>query len=234
MMKMNSGIRKGQGNPIAVAAFAVSALLLVGCQENAARRPALSPSTAPPADQYDLSAETGVPMSPAAAAENMREWADTEDFAYRSDPFALLPEERTFDLDQHAERLISTNSWSLEITPTLDMDEDAPPVLQPLPVWRLSGIIVSNGVLALLDMGGRTIEIRPGTRIPGTPWTVVSIDEERAILKRDDNVLPSEFAVELTGPMVTIGGGGGGGNNNGRQGDGRNTPGLQGGSAVGG
>jgi hypothetical protein len=66
------------------------------------------------------------------------------------------------------------------------------PVVEPQPYRRLSGIVVGDSVLALIVMGdgaGPQI-IRPGLRIPNSPWRVISIDEEQAVLRRDGDVLP--------------------------------------------
>jgi hypothetical protein len=69
--------------------------------------------------------------------------------------------------------------------------------------------VVGDSVLALIDMGNGTTElIRPGQRIPGSEWTVVSIDEEKAILRRGGNRLPRQVTVRLELPPPGFGGGG--------------------------
>jgi hypothetical protein len=126
----------------------------------------------------------------------------------------------------------------LEVVPTLDDPEDEPPVYEPVPNWRLSGVLIGSGVMALLDTGPTTYEIRPGMQIPGTEWRVVAIDSDRALLARDGNKLPKEFYVGLSGPItgdgVTVAGGGTGGNAGGPAGGGGNPRGGRGGLGLGG
>ena len=135
----------------------------------------------------------------------------------RPNPFALMPVEVAFDQSETSSRLLDTQGgFVLEVVPTLDDPEDAPPVVEPVPNWRLSGVLIGSGVMALLDTGPTTYEIRPGMQIPGTEWRVVAIDSDRALLAREGNKLPKEFYVGLSGPItgdgVTVAGGGTGGN----------------------
>src|SRR5262249_11073777 len=139
-----------------------------------------------------------------------------QSFAQRNDPFALMPEERRFESSQATERVLGeSGSWRFDYEPPEVKDET--PVTEPQPYRRLPGVIVGESVLALIDMGdGRPLEIiRPGQRIPNSEWTVVSIDEEKAILRRPGNKLPKEIVVRLESPPFNPGGGGGGGGNDG-------------------
>jgi len=97
--------------------------------------------------------------------------------------------------------------------------------MAPVPQgWRLSAILIGDGVGALLERApGDTIEIRPGQQIQGTEWTVVSIDEERAVLRRSADMRPSTFVVRLQSRGADFGRGGGGGGNTGGGGGGGRT-----------
>jgi bifunctional DNA-binding transcriptional regulator/antitoxin component of YhaV-PrlF toxin-antitoxin module len=71
-------------------------------------------------------------------------------------------------------------------------------VIEPQPFRRLAGIMVGDSVLAIIDMGDGNLQIvRPGQQIPGTEWTVASIDEEKAVLRRSGNKKPKEVVVPL-------------------------------------
>ena len=128
--------------------------------------------------------------------------AANKTYGVRSNAFALQTDERTFHNEQLTERFLAEHGgWvPFEVPPEVRVQ---PLPVQPLPPWRLSGVIIGNGVLALLDTGTTVHTIRPGMTIPGTDWRVASIDDERAILVRD-NALPREFQVDLQG---VIGGG---------------------------
>jgi len=138
----------------------------------------------------------------------------------RNDPFALLAEEKAFDTSQSSERVLADTGWRFDYEEPEDKNQE--PVQEEQPYRRLAGVIVGESVLALIDMGdGRPLEIiRPGQRIPNSEWTVVSIDEEKAILRRSGNKLPKQIVVRLESPpnlggMGTSGTGGRGGGPNG-------------------
>jgi hypothetical protein len=197
---------------------------LVGCQENSTGYGAISPVT-PAKPSLDLSASSGVPVAPPGPVD-VPSLAATRSLGSRgSNAFALTPEERAFDMSQTTENLLaSAGGFRLEIVPTLDDPGEQPPVVEPVPNWRLSGVLIGNGVMALLDTGAQTYEIRPGMMVPGTEWRVVAIDADRALLARDGNKLPREFFVGLSGPItgpgVTVQGGGGAGGGTGGTGGG--------------
>lgn len=222
--------------------LAVAAGVAAGCQKNdpAGSYGAISP-VAPQEPELNLSANAGVPKQPGAPVSPQL-IAESRTFSSRPDPFALMPSERQFDLDQRTEGYLQANgSYAIYVEPELEDPGTAqPPVVEPLPAWRLSGVIIGNGVMALLDTGNRVYEIRPGMMVPGTQWRVVSIDAERALMRREgSNRLPSEFYVTLQGPIGGgLNGGGGGGtgggggapaNNPGRGGGGGGAAGLSGG-----
>ncbi len=136
-------------------------------------------------------------------------------FGHRGDPFQLTAEEASFDKKQNVERVLGTlggftNQYEPPVEETKDVEQQ-----EPQPYRRLAGIIIGDSVLALIDMGTgqATTIIRPGMKIPNTEWTVVSINEDRAILHRDGNIGPHTISVRLESPpggMTTATGFGGG------------------------
>lgn len=190
---------------------------LAGCSvpEIGAAAPAAPTVTPEPpravAGLAPVSAESGGPL-------DVKNVAASRNFAVRgADPFALLPAEQAYENQQQAERfLLGQGGWSNLWEEPEDLFEPAP-ITVPLPNWRLAGIIIGDGVAALLDMGnGQVVDIRPGSRVPGTDWVVVSINTERALLRRTGPFLPKEFEVGLKGPVsgqatggLPFGGGGG-------------------------
>lgn len=213
-----------------LALAAVAAIVVTGCD----RRPtATQPvrTTNPTTAQgngtasFDFEAlyreqgiDAGVPISLGGpGSTDTYGLAQTSEFATRSNPFALLPQEYSFNREQWVERILQMQggySNYYVIQPEAEAEQE---IVEPTPAWRLSGIIIGEGISALLDMGpGEDLLIRPGTRIPDTEWVVVSITEEYAILERGGNRLPRRFIVPLAGPLegmptAPAGGGGGGG-----------------------
>lgn len=209
--------RAGTDRIAGACVLAGAVLMLSGCVQNGERaKPAVS--IAPTSVQsVDIGDGPGIPMSPEFATVLPTSLGDGKIFVIRSDPFALSAIEANFDRAQSAESLLMAMDWDTPTTLSLDTEGGGPRIIvEPVPQWRLSGIIIANGVLGILEMGvgGDTIQIRPGTKIPGTEWTVVSIDSERAILRREGNKRPLEFAVNLQGPLPGsipyVGGGGAG------------------------
>jgi hypothetical protein len=136
-----------------------------------------------------------------------------------------MAEERAFHINQSSERLLADVGgfrMDYEEPPPVEINE----VQEPQPYRRLAGVIVGESVLGLIDMGdGRPLEIiRPGQRIPNSDWTVVSIDEEKAILRRSGNRLPRQIVVRLESPPFNPNQGGGGGPAGGPGGEGRGGP----------
>jgi hypothetical protein len=58
--------------------------------------------------------------------------------------------------------------------------------------------------MAIIDMGNNTPMqlIRPGMQIPNSPWKVISINEDEAVLRRSGNKRPKEIVVRLQGPIA--------------------------------
>jgi hypothetical protein len=118
----------------------------------------------------------------------------------RNDPFALSPAEKQFEQKQLAERFYSEAGGpfpaSFEYKPEYVVT--APPIVEPQPYRRLSGVVIGDSVLGLLEMGGgEVVLIRPGMSIPNTEWKVISIDETKAVLRRPGSRLPKEITVKL-------------------------------------
>lgn len=127
-------------------------------------------------------------------------------YPHRGDPFQLTSEEAAYDRQQTVERLMGTmGGFSTEYTQPPEETKDIP-VDEPQPYRRLAGIVVGDSVLALIDMGdGRASTIiRPGMKIPNTEWTVVSIDQDKAILHRDGDVGPHTISVRLESPPANM------------------------------
>ncbi|MBX3111868.1 MAG: hypothetical protein KF857_07650 [Fimbriimonadaceae bacterium] len=150
-------------------------------------------------------ADAGVELgaTPSAGLPDSVTQAKTMAFSTRSNPFALTAEEYRFDQSQAAERLNSEfGGFGQEYDDTEKETDVEQPRIQPKPAWRLSGIIISEGgVIGLLDQGTEVIQIRPGMSIPNSPYRVVSMDSERAVLRRDDGQLPRDIDIELSGPL---------------------------------
>lgn len=133
----------------------------------------------------------------------------------RPDPFALLPNEEKYEHQQMAAYFATTYGGWPNFYPG-PPPEPAPPEIEPQPHRRLAGILIGESVTALIDMGdGSLKEIHPGDVIPGSEWTVVSIDDEKAVLRRTvPGKLPNEVIVRLESapqapPAPTVPAGGG-------------------------
>lgn len=122
-----------------------------------------------------------------------------------SNAFNLRPSERDYDGVQAMERL-NTVQGQFSIIYQAPEDKTPIPIIEPQPYRRLSGIVIGEAVTALIEIGdGTTLLIRPGQKIPNTEWTVVSIDEEKAILRRGGNRLPKQIVVRLESAPVGVG-----------------------------
>ena len=188
-------------------ALAAVAVGLAGCQSGVSE-----PETTPTGSNKfqdtlakSRAADAGVEMgaNPTEGLPDSVTKAKSMAFTSRNDPFALLLEESRFNNSQAAERLNSEfGGFGQEYDDTPEEDVALQPRLQPKPAWRLSGIIISEGgVIGLLDMGNDVIQIRPGMNIPNSPYTVVSIDSQRAVLRRNDGQIPRDVEIDLSGPI---------------------------------
>lgn len=208
-------------NPIsrvAVAALAFATLgLLAGCngaEEDGTpvRTGGLGRSRANRADRpKPVVAEAGIPVSAPAApsVDQVAQLANRRPLGRRADAFALLGPETQFERAQLRERIATeAGGFAMEYQePQPKPDEIF--TLEPQPPRRLAGILLGNGVLAVIEMeDGKTYEIRPGTKIPNSEWTVVSIDEDKAILRRPGKKRPNRIEVKLSGKLNPGGGSG--------------------------
>lgn len=182
---------------------------LVGCNLTGAMDPPPAfPSGAPAggAKPFVPSSPAGLPVTPDADATKLAKLVAVRDRAgafgqVRSDPFALTSEERYFETQQQAERLFGgVSGFSVQLTQKPEVTEEVTPP-EPQPYRRLSGIVVGDSILAILEEEGREpIIVTPGMRIPNSEWTVVSIDQDKAVLRRSGKVKPSQVIVRLETP----------------------------------
>jgi hypothetical protein len=130
----------------------------------------------------------------------------------RSDAFALLPTEKLFDRQQTAARLLSEMGGGFamiyqEPPPKPDPEE----TIEKQPYRRLTGYLQGEGVMAIIEMEDvKSYLVRPGRQVGSTEWTCVSLDRDRAILRRPGAKLPHDIVVRLESKPVGGGGGGGG------------------------
>lgn len=189
---------------------ALGVFLLSGCGGGATTPPEPAPvavQKAVPKPEI-VTVDAGVPL---AASNDPKRWQNliaVHSFAPRKDPFALEPVEQGYENRQEAERLVllqgDFSAPALQLVPE---NTGVAPVVEPQPYRRLAGVLVGDSVLAIIEMGnGRPAEIvRPGQKIQGTDWTVVSIDQEKAVLRRGGNKLPHEVIVRLESKPFTAG-----------------------------
>lgn len=133
-------------------------------------------------------------------------------FGVRPDPFALLTPERSFNQSQTSERvLVEIGGFATMYEPPVEV-ADQGEIVEPQPYRRLAGILVGDTVSAIIIMeDGSAHIIKPGMRIPNSPWRVVSIDEEKAVLRRAGTRKPTQITIRLETPLQGVPNQGGGG-----------------------
>lgn len=155
-------------------------------------------------------ATTGAPAAP--AGPDIFTLARASSFGARSNPFALLGSEIAFDRNQTAARIIDeTGGFRSDFTPQPDVEEESVKEQVEYPNWRLAGVIVGDAVIALLDMGTRVVEIRPGAPVTETEWICISIDNDSAVLRHRRDVTPKEVTIYLAAQLFGAPAGGGAG-----------------------
>lgn len=204
------------------------ALSLAGCAEedmSSGASPPLKPDEPFSLDELLADVQAGKPLSAAATEADTLNVAKGTTFIGRTDPFGLLRQESAYERSQRAERLMQESGGFLTVWEPGPGPSAIPPTIQmePQPYRRLSGILIGDSVLAIMELeNGTTIIVRPGTKIPNTDWTVVSLDADKAVLRRPGNLRPTQIVVRLETPMNRGSGGGGttGGGAGGRVGGG--------------
>lgn len=187
-----------------IAPLGILAIGLVGCGTPEFEEPSFPP--VPVVKKMAIGVDAGVTVE--ESKKDIYADANSKIFGARTNPFLLTAAEFKFDRSQSTARVLGDiGGWS---NATIEIPEDRDRVIpiEPQPFRRLSGIIVGQSVMGLIDMGdGKEQLIRPGMQIPGTEWTVVAIDGDRAILRRPGNRLPREISVPLQGRLPGTGGG---------------------------
>ncbi len=160
-------------------------------------------------EAYAPKAKAGVPVAQAPDTGQLKPLiASTARFGSRSNPFLLQSNEIKFDQSQAAERLfLQEGSFSLNYKEPEFREPELLPE-EPQPYRRLMGVVIGDAIVAILETDGQApLLIRPGMRIPDTDWVVVSIDEEKAVLRRTTNQRPKEVVVRLEQPRPGFGAG---------------------------
>jgi hypothetical protein len=193
-------------NPAVILAALCASAALVGCETKAAE------VKAPPtgSSKYKgvkapTGSDAGIPLSDPLSKVTVQQIPKNMPVSARKDPFALTATEVKFDRAQRSEKLLNDAGGYVSLfTPTVDI-ESQPLRLEPRPLWRVSGVVISeNGIVALLDKGTGSVVIRPGSMIEGTPFVVDSLSQERAVLRRLDGKEPKYVNIELSGPLVPV------------------------------
>jgi hypothetical protein len=193
--------------------IAVMAVVGVGCKGGASEDGVASvpPRPVPPFN-FDPKVEAGVPVAQSVDTTEVPKLVamNQSQFSARSDPFSLMPAEKKFDMAQLSERVFSeTGGFGTYFDTTDSVNVKPLPVVEAQPYRRLSGVVIADAVLAIIEVEGQEPQIiRPGQMIPNTEWRVISIDEEKAVLRRAGNRLPRQVTVKLESPPAQFGGGG--------------------------
>lgn len=201
--------------PFAFLALGV-ALATAGCAPIPMEE-AVIPRTPPDPEKPAIVAGAGLPVTnpgPETAAK-VKEDSLTKYYPNRSDVFALLAAERTFDRDQMVERLLSEGGGFGQYFKLPEEESEAPPPARvPVPQWRLAGILLApNGVVALAEInttrGPVFVDLRPGTTFQDgdVTWQVIRFTETEVTVQR---VGSDQVEVISLGDGFNRGGSGGG------------------------
>lgn len=200
----------------------IGAIGLVGCANPNDKIEPRTPVGGKESKEYIPTAMAGVSKDISKSTDprrNLPYIASTVRFGHRSNPFAMNAEEISFDNAQASERIVIEGGSFGEL---YTLPDDKLPVAEPMepqPYRRLSGILIGDSVLAILEEGNKSTIVRPGMMIPDTNWRVISIDRDKLILRREGSTrLPREVEVRLEIGMPFQGGNTGGA---GQQGQGR-------------
>jgi hypothetical protein len=196
--------------PIALGAIALAAVL-AGCGDSGVVPQVNASTKRAPSANFTPNVDAGWPVTP-AAGPTAKQLSASKAYVARPDPFALLSVERSYETKQLAERVFSeSGTFSVMITPPPERTAEESIVFEDQPYRRLAGVLVGDSVMAIIEMGDGQppVIVRPGQMIPNSEWRVISIDEDKAVLRRAGRKMPREVTVRLE--SRPFGGGGGGG-----------------------
>lgn len=202
---------KNVRNSVIALSLSAFALALVGCANPNDQLQETNPTAGKMEKDYSPTAAAGVQKDITKSMDPKRLAAVVAAAARfgpgRANPFALKSDEVAFDQSQAAEKVYieGGNFGALYQLPESKLPGEGVQV-EEQPYRRLSGILIGDSVLAILEDNGKSTIIRPGMMIPDSNWRVVSIDRDKAILRRDGNVLPKEVEVRLEIGMPSSGG----------------------------
>jgi hypothetical protein len=191
--RINQGLWVGIGLTVAC----------TGCQQVVEDVPPPKNPNYPPVEQPQATASAGIlpiPVGqPTLVVDLVKNYKPPQP---RPDPFSLEPPEQQYEIKQTNARIFATTGAFFPSLFVPKQEQVQIEYTEPQPYRRLAGVLVGDSVMAIIDMGdGRPMEvIRPGMQIPNSPWRVISIDEEKAVLKRSGNVKPKEIVVRLETP----------------------------------
>lgn len=188
--------------PAGLAALAVS-----GCHNEVEDVNPPAPVHYPPVGTTQTTAVAGVPVQNPGPASLVTALIQSYQPHSRIDPWALTREEISFEAKERNARVFATTGNYFPAVFVPQVERTTIVTQEPQPYRRLAGVLVGESVMAIIDMGdGRPMElIRPGMQIPNSPWRVISIDEEKAVLRRSGNKLPKEIVVRLETPAFAPG-----------------------------
>ena len=172
-----------------------------GCQNIVDEVPQAKPFRGPPQVLATQNAKAGVSV-PAGPVTLITQQVVGYKVAPRPDPWALQHIENQYEVKENNERIFATTGSFFG--PVFIPKPESVQIehVEPQPFRRLAGVLVGDSVMAIIDMGdGSPMQvIRPGMQIPNSPWRVISIDSEKAILRRGGIVRPNEIVVRLQSP----------------------------------
>lgn len=189
--------------PIGIVGVVRIGAALAGCGSSPTLDSGSAAASAVPNTPYVPMSDAGVPITQDTDTKELKKLYVAAADKYgpaRKDPFELTKSEAEFETDQTGQRAFNDlGGYQLDYVPHPPVE--VVPVIEEQPYRRLAGVVVGDSVLAIIEMGdGSEKIVRPGEKIPGTDWTVVSIDQEKAVLHRDGNVLPHDITVRLETP----------------------------------
>ncbi|MDX2064649.1 MAG: hypothetical protein SFX74_02785 [Fimbriimonadaceae bacterium] len=195
--------------------FAGALFVIAGCQSGSSEPVASTPVPPLKPVNFEPNVDAGVPVAPETDPTMIKRLGTLVAAKYpshnsTSGAFKLRPSERAYEEQQGTERLFSSLGFTTEYS---EVEEVLPPTVTIAPPFqRLSGIVVGDSIVALLETSdGTTRLVRPGQAIPEIGWKVTSIDEGKAVFTRvgQPNVQPRVAVVRLeTAPPGSIPAGG--------------------------